>query len=212
MSQAPKRPKPTPLPDLIQEPEVDPKFHVLLPVGVELSTINPKLSDALAGERIELEEGSFVVIKEASMYSKDGSLYARLKIVAENVKQSVQVSGTVFLKCGVTVSTSPPTLSLKDVDFSVETRNVLDSTAAWIRKDAIAQRIEEKLKIDLSSHLNALRDDFNTRYSSLNAGPDLKLVPHIEKLKFEGARIHDNFVIVGFDVSGEINGQIAFKK
>ncbi len=204
--------KPTPLPDLVQEPAIDPKFHVLLPVGVELSAINPKLTELMAKSRIELEEGNFVLIKELSLFSEGESLFARLKIEGENAKESTRVTGTVFLKCGLAVSTDPPVLRLKDVDFCVESQSLLIESAAWLRKDVIARKLEEKVQIDLTRHLTKLRNEFNSRYASLDAGPFLKVALHLDTVGFQGAKVSDNFIIVGFDISGEMNGEIVFKK
>ena len=210
--QPPEGAKPTPLPDLVQEPAIDPKFHVLLPVGVELTAINPKLTELMAKSRIELEEGNFVLIKELSLFSEGESLFARLKIEGENAKESTRVTGTVFLKCGLAVSTDPPVLRLKDVDFCVESQSLLIESAAWLRKDVIARKLEEKVRIDLTSHLTKLRNEFNSRYASLDAGPFLKVSPHLDTVGFQGAKVSDNFIVVGFDISGEMNGEIVFKK
>jgi hypothetical protein len=209
-SQTPKDPTPTPLPDLVLESAISPKFHVLLPLGVELSSVNPALSSRLSNKRIELDKETIVVIKSISFYSKNGVLYVKMDIEAQNKTLSTQVEGVIFLKCGLAASKESEVLRLKDVDFSLETKNVLAKTASWLLKDTICRRVEDTVKLDISAELKRLQRDVNKRYASLALSPQVMLRPHLDEIRFEGFQLHDNLLIVGFDLSGEMACDIHF--
>jgi hypothetical protein len=208
--QSPKEPTATPLPNLVVESAISPKFHVLLPLGVELSTLNAALSSQLSNARVELEKGTVVVIKSVNFYSKNGVLYVKMEIDAQNKSLSTQVEGVLFLKCGLDLSKESQVLRLKDVDFSLETKSVLAEAASWLLKDTICRRVEDTVKLDIKAELEKLKGEVNQRYTSLALGPQATLRPHLDEIRFEGFQLHDNLLIVGFDLSGELACDIHF--
>jgi len=132
---------PTPLPDLAIDPTISPKFHVLLPVGLDLSEINAALQNQFGEQRIELSENMAVVVSNPSVYSKFGALYVKVDIDAENMGLLRRVVGTIFLKCGLNYDPRIQQLWLTDLDFSIETKGVLTKLAVWVLNGAICRRL-----------------------------------------------------------------------
>jgi hypothetical protein len=151
-----------------------------------------------------------VVIKSVNFYSKTGVLYVKMEIDAQNKSLSAQVEGVIFLKCGLDISKESQVLHLKDVDFSLETKSVLAEAASWLLKDAICRRVEDTAKLDIKAELEKLKGEVNQRYTSLALGPQATLRPHLDEIRFEGFQLHDNLLIVGFDLSGELACDIHF--
>ncbi len=203
-SQAPPAPTPAPLLELTIEPALSPLFHVLLPVGVELSALNSSLQNQLPKTPIDLGSGVTLAVHSLSLYAKSGQLYLKAEVEADNVPLATKASGTIFLKCAIAYDASAQQLRLRDVDFSVETKNMLAQAAAWLVKDTICRRLQDDVKLNVNDELEKAKRDINTRYASVNLGPGAKLNPHLEHVTFEKIQVHDNLLVVGFDVSGEV--------
>jgi Domain of unknown function (DUF4403) len=205
--------KPSSLPALALEPQVDPKFRVLSPVGIDLSAVNQKLAAEVPGSKIELDGGGSVVVRDLTLSAKDGALFARVDLDADQRGCGSGMTGTVFLTGTPTIDISgPPVFRLSNVDLSVESASAVTKVAMWFKREALCRFVEEKARIDLAAPLEQARHDFNKRYGTVPAGTDLTFKPRVDKVAVEGFKVRDNFVVVSIAVTGEVDGEVTFPK
>jgi hypothetical protein len=200
----------TPLTPLVVNKDVNPRFRVLLPVGVELAAANPALAAAVRGRRIDLGGGDTLLIRDAALFAKGEAVYARLDVRADR-RAGRPVVGTLFLTCGLAAD-ERGVVRLTGVDFAVETDDLLTRAAAWLRKDAVCREVQDRVRLDLGPALAAARADANRRYGQLTAGPSVKLSARLDDLRFVGVRVRDDFLIAGFELAGEVGGELVLKR
>ena len=88
-------------------------------------------------------------------------------------------------------------IELQDVDFDVQTRNVLHRSAAWLFKGNIRSSLEQALRFPLEENLGQVRKEINDQLNRLPVGPwirlstpGLNLSVHEINLTPEGIAVH----------------------
>lgn len=208
LSNPPMAQTPTPLPDLTIEQSIDPKFRLVLPVGIELAEINASLRCHVAHEQVRIGKNTTADISNLKLYSKSGTLYAKLEIDAQNDELRVRVLGTVYFKGDFAYNAQSKQITFKNVDFTMETRNELVRVASWLLSGEISRRIQEDVKLDIGPRLNDLKREVNERYSAIAAAPGVSLKSRLEDVGLDAIHVGNDLIILAFELKGDLSCEI----
>lgn len=138
------------LPDLAKSMAGAPGFHVLLPV--EMSYQDAK---AFITRTLKIDEGQvrfpargspYITIRKIDLSSSGGRAVIRIDFDGS-------AEGCAYLVATPRYEPETHLLSFADVDFSLETKNLVLRSLEWLDHEALRSAVERALRIDLSKPL-----------------------------------------------------------
>jgi hypothetical protein len=153
-------------------------FHLALPITVDYGRINRRLEQEMVGQQFQTPLGDTVRVEGVQLYGS-----------GEKLILEVQVSGGVN---GALYATGMPvfdeglgTLKFADLDFTMDTRNVLMRSADWMFHQNILATLKSQAVIDLSSQLQTLRSRLESALTR-DLGPNARLEGEVTTLRPRG--------------------------
>jgi hypothetical protein len=153
-------------------------FHLALPITIPYERINQRLQQEMIGQEFRTPLGDRVKVEGVQLYGSGDRLILAVK-VSGGVNGSFYTTGTPVFDEGAGV------LKFADLDFTVDTRNVLVRSANWMFHQDILSSLAAQAFIDLSGQLNTLRSRLE---SALNRelGPGARLEGEVTALRPRG--------------------------
>ena len=146
----PPAPSPQPLPPLQLASDRHEGFHLAIPVTVPYADMNRRLAKDLVGQEIDWSGGNSLSIVSAQLYGSGHSLLVELGIKGP-------VDGLLYVTGKPVLDSSTGILRFDELDFTIETRNVLARAATWLLSKELMARLEPETRIDLADRLDQLR-------------------------------------------------------
>ncbi|WP_447983140.1 DUF4403 family protein [Nitrospira sp. Nam74] len=147
-------PEPTvverPMPPLELTPISQDGFHLAVPVLAGYGDINHHLEEQLVGKEIQMSVDQSLKILSAQTYGSGDRLILALGV-------SGAVNGNIYAAGKPVIDSISQTLTFKEFDFTVDTKDALMRAAGWLVHDDVLFRIKPYLDIDLSGRIEDLR-------------------------------------------------------
>jgi hypothetical protein len=141
-------------------------FFVALTAQAPYSVIEKQLKDALkvgqGGTRYPPTGGNYVTVNDASVYAYGAKAVIRLDLKVHGIfgrKATLYLTGTPAFDSARNV------ISFPDLDFTVESKNILLRLAAWIEQDTLRNDLRGRATFNIDSYVMAARQ---TLLTSLN--------------------------------------------
>ena len=139
-----------PLPPLELISQAQDGFHLAVPLLAEYSVINRRLEQRLVGQEFPTSLGEPLTITSVQMYGSGANLILNLGVTGA-------VNGNLYATGKPVFDTATQTLSFQQLEFTVDTKNVLVGMANWLFYDDLLARLEPRTRIDLSHRLEEFR-------------------------------------------------------
>jgi hypothetical protein len=156
---------PVPVPDLKPAVNGDKNFRIALntdlPYGDILHIASPLLLNKELGS-----DGKSLILKDLDIYGEADKLIVKAKTEGS-------LDGTIYLTCKPRFDPRTNIFSVDDVDYDMQTRNLLLKTADWFLHSRFRSVISEKINMDLTQRLE------KTREAAQKAIQQVKLADHI---------------------------------
>jgi hypothetical protein len=167
-----------PLPALQLTPVLQEGFHLALPITVDYGRINPRLEQDMIGQEFRTPLGDRVKVEGVQLYGSGDKLILAVKV-------SGGVNGTLYATGTPTFDEGAGVLRFVDLDFTVDTRNVLVRSANWMFHQDILSELTAQAFIDLSGQLQSLRSRLETALTR-DLGPGARLEGEVSTLRPRG--------------------------
>jgi hypothetical protein len=171
----PGEPLPGPLPDLVRldEPLIT---ELNLPVIVS----ERELNELLAGESFDFETGlggAIEVSRLEARVGQEGYLDLKLDLFARQGGASRGVRGEVWVRGRPVIDEEAQTLGFTEVSLTMETRDGLSATAAWLLEGILVRALESQLRLDMRDYQAELAEEVHKALaeSDLPAGIGVSL-------------------------------------
>jgi uncharacterized protein DUF4403 len=153
-------------------------FHLALPITVDYDRINRRLEQEMVGQQFQTPLGDTVRVEGVQLYGSGDKLILALQ-VSGGVNGTVYATGTPVFDEGL------GTLKFADLDFTMDTRNVLMRSANWMFHQNILSALKAQAVIDLSSQLQTLRSRLAAALTR-DLGPNARLEGEVTTLRPAG--------------------------
>ena len=130
-------------------------FRLALPVTVDYGRINQRLGQEMIGQEFRTPLGDRVKVEGIQLYGSGDKLILAVK-VSGGVNGNLYATGTPVFDEGMGV------LKFTDLDYTVDTRNVLVRSANWMFHQEILSELTSQAFIDLSGQLKTIRSRLET--------------------------------------------------
>ena len=167
-----------PLPPLQLLPLPLAGFHLAIPLTLEYGRINQRLDEEMLGQEFRPPLGEPVKVEGVHLYGSGDRLILALQ-VSGGVNGTLYATGTPVFEEGLGI------LRFVDLDFTVDSRNVLVRSANWMFHENILSSLKAHAVIDLSSQLQTLRSRLETALTG-DLGPEARLHAEVLALRPRG--------------------------
>lgn len=171
----------TPLPRLTTATGQDRRFRVALRSDLFYHDLL-EIAAPLLLDKEFVSDGRRVVLKGIELYGNGDRLVIRLVTAGS-------LEGVLYLTCKPLFNPQTNRFSVEEVDFDLQTRDMLLATADWFLHGTIRATIQERLNMDLSKRMLQAREMAASALSRVQLAEGVYLVGSVKEL-----RLHDVLV------------------
>ncbi len=145
-----------------------------LPFVVKMAELN----ELLASQSFDIETGVGAKVRVhglAAEVGQGGLLNLRLELEADKSRIGRGVAGSIWVRGRPVVDYERQTLGFGDVELSLETRDQLTSTAAWLLEGILVRSLESQLRIDLNDFQHELDQQVQAAIASADLPEGLEV-------------------------------------
>ncbi len=141
-------------------------------------------------------DGKSIILKELDLYGNGDRLI--IKVAATG-----SLDGTFFLNCRPVFNPQTSMFSVEDVDFDMQTRDLLLRSADWFLHGTIRSRIQEKLNMDLTQRLTQAREMANKALTRLKLAENIVLTGNVKTMKLSDVMVQKDKISIQVNAEGE---------
>lgn len=114
-------------------------------------------------------------IDSVSIYGGGDNLIIKTKV-------SGNVVGNIYLKGKPTYDSLTQTVYLKNLDYSIETKNAMIKTGNWIMKSSLTKRMQESLRYSVADNMAKMKAEANSYINSYSVTKNVLIKATITQL------------------------------
>ena len=184
------------LPELKITSRIDEGLKVSLLADLPFAEINQEANRQLAGKIFT--EGKYTVrIEDVSLFGNGGNL-----IVAAGVSGSIE--GTIYLAGQPWFDKATSSLRVRNIDFDVQTKNVLVRSASWLLHGGITSKIADALTFPADSLFEQARSELQSYLTGPHPYGYFSASGTIDRLDIERILITRSSIRVQFGLGGNV--------
>ncbi len=192
-----------PLPDYSRAAPRAGGFRVALVAELPYETANRLLGKALRGKEITLR-GHRVRVRDLHLYPIGGDR------LALRVKVGGDARGTLYFVGTPRYDPAAQTVTVPDLDFSVESRNVLGRTATWLLHEQMRDRIRGAARFAVGDRVADVRAKVNAAMNR-RLGRAVRLSGHVESLRPLGVAVTPRAIATLVEANGRARVDITIR-
>jgi hypothetical protein len=143
-----------------------------------------------------------------SVTIEDLELYGQGNKLIVNTKLSGSYNGSIYLTGRPVYNPKKNVVDIKDLDFTLETRNFLHKSAAWLLKGTLRKRIEENMNFLLQYNLDELKNQLQEQLNNYPITRGIVLDGKLEDLNIQDAFLSTEAIRVDVALVGRLNVQV----
>lgn len=191
----PPAPVPVPLPDLKLGARCDNSFRIALNTDIFYKDILTVAAPLLLNKELG-SDGKSIILKNIDIYSSGDKL-------AVKVEASGSYNGVFYLTSRPSFDQQTNTFSVEDVDFEMETHNILLKTAGWLLHGKIRSIIKEKLNMDLTERMRQAHEMAQKAMDQVQLADRIYLKGRVKAIKLYNVIVQKEKISVQVFAEGE---------
>jgi len=184
-----------PLPDLKLVNTFDKTFRIALIADVFYKDLRAVATPLLLNKQFD-SDGKSVIIRDFDLSGNGDRLV--VKLVTEGA-----LDGVVYLTARPAFNPQTRQFSVEDVDFDLQTRSLLLTSADWFLHGTIRSVIQEQLNMNLTGQLERSRQIAAQALTRMKLMDHLFLKSDIKELKFKDALVQQDRISIQVYSEGE---------
>lgn len=185
----------TALPRLRQVAGGERSFRVALNTEIFYQDFLKVVAPLLINKEFE-NGGRSVVLKSLDLYGNGDRLVVKLETAGD-------LDGVIYLTCRPVLNPQTNVVSVEDLDFDLQTRDMLLKTAAWFLHGTIRDSIQEKLNLDLTQRLLQVRDTASKALARVRLADNLYLTGTVTTVKLNDVLVRQDRLSIQVYTAGE---------
>jgi hypothetical protein len=180
---------------------------------VEASDFNLHLNTSISYDEAErLAKAQLVGEKfsygKRSVTVEDLEFYGQNDRIIINTKLSGTYNGSIYLSGKPVYNTKKNSIDIKDLDYTLDTRNKLFRSASWLFKSTIKNKIEENFDFLLDYNLKDAQQQFKDQLREYKVAEGIILTGDLKDLSIEDAFLTPEGMIVDLALKGRLNVEV----
>jgi hypothetical protein len=194
----------TPVPDMTASASPG-GFSVFLEAALQYDSLSRVVNGYMAGKRFDLSEGilaKHIVVKEVTVASNS---QAQMLI---KVDFTGSFNGTAFFTGTPVYNGATKTIEVQDLDYDLQTKNVLLKTAKWLFSGKIETELKKNTAINLTSYFETAQASLNS-YLNKEWTKGIKGAGSVKELKVISVEPLPQHILIKTSCAGDLSVQVS---
>lgn len=190
------------LPDLTVVPLVKDDFQIGLLSEATYPEAAKLAADEFVGKSFSFSENRYnITITSMDMYGQNDNL-----IIKAGLKGTI--NGDIYLSGRPYYDAQQQTISLKDLRYDLDTRNVLQQSASWLLKGTFARTLEKQFTIPIGSQLADMQKLLQDRLKNNQIVKGVTINGHIDEIKPDQVYLTPTAMLAVVHAKGRIDVKV----
>lgn len=146
--------------------------------------------------------------KNKSVTVEDLELYGQGNKLIVNTKLSGSYNGSVYFEGKPEYNDRRNSIDIKDIKFTLETRNFLLRSAAWLLRSTMKKRIQENMDFLLDYNLKEIEGQLQEQLQNYPLTEQIFLNGNLDELNIQNAYLAPEAIRVEVALKGQVNVQV----
>lgn len=189
----------TTIPELVVAKEIPDQFRIGLLSEATYPEATKIVSEEFVGKSYEFREGRYkITITGIDLYGQNNNL-----IIKATLQGSL--NGAVYLRGRPYYDAETRTISLRDLHYDLDTRNILYRTANWLLQGSFTRTLEKQLTIPVGDQIDEARKSFQTRLTNNQVVKGVVINGKLEQVTPDQVYLTQESMLAVVYVSGKVN-------
>lgn len=190
-----------PLPLFKYRPAGEESFTLFLNTDISYDQAEKIAKDQILGETYSSGNKSVTI--------EDIELYGQADQLIVNTKLSGSYNGSVYMEGKPTFNRKKNSIDIKDLNFTLDTKNFLIKSAGWLLKSTIKKQIQDNLDFILDYNLSEMEKQIQSQLANYSFQDGISLKGNLEGLNIENAYLTPQGMRVVIALNGKLGMQIS---
>lgn len=192
--------QPKPLPPFQYSMEAVDDFIIHLSTEIPYSEAERIAKQSMVGETFE-SKGKSVTVEDIELFGQGNKLIV-------NAQLSGSYTGNIYFEGKPEYNTKRNSIDIKDLKFTVESRNFLLRSAAWLLKSTMRKRIQENMDFLLDYNLKEIEGQMQEQLKNYPLTDQIFLNGNLDELNIQNAYLAPDAIKVEVAMKGRLDVQI----
>ena len=188
------------LPDLTVVPIVNDDFRI----GIISEATYPEVAE-LAKKQVVGKSFSFstysVTVTDLDLYGQNDNLIIKAGITGS-------VSGDIYLRGQPYYDAQTRSVTLKNLTYDLETKNLLQKAASWLLKSTLAKTIEKNMTFAVGDQIDAVRQSIQERMANYPLAKGVTLTGKINEVRPDQVYLTPTAMVAVVYANGKVNVRV----
>lgn len=165
------------LPDLTVVNQVKDDFQIGLLSEASYPEVARIATEEFVGKTFSFNNNhNSITVKSLDLYGQNDHLIIKAGI-------SGTIDGDIYLKGRPYYDPAEQSISLKDLEYDLDTKNILQRSASWLLKGTFARTLEKQLTIPVGSQITDMQTYLQQQLTNNHLAKGITLNGHIDEIK-----------------------------
>lgn len=162
------------LPPFKEEVQTFEGFVINIGANITYEEAERLARESLVGETFDYGK-RFVMVEDINLWGQEDMV-----IVSTRLRGSY--TGEIYLQGRPVYNINKGTIELRDLDFTLDTRNFLFKSAGWLLKGPIKNQIQDNMNFLLQSNLRESKEMITQQLNGYQLAPGVQMTGRVDKL------------------------------
>ena len=192
----------TDLPDLTVVPTVKDDFRV----GIIGEATYPEIAELakkqLIGKAFTFREGVYsVTITDLDLYGQNDNLIIKAGLTGS-------VTGDIYLRGQPYYDPQTRSVSLRNLSYDIDTRNVLQKAASWLLKSTLAKTLEKNLTFPVGEQIETVRQAVQMRLTNYPLAKGVTLRGRLDEVRPDQVYLTPTALVAVVHATGKLDVRV----
>ncbi len=190
------------LPDLTVVPQVKDDFQIGLLSEASYPEAAKLVADEFVGKSFSFSDNRYsITITSMDMYGQNDHL-----IIKAGLKGTV--NGDIYLRGRPYYDPTDQTISLKDLEYDLDTKSVLQRSASWLLKGTFARTLQKELTIPVGSQIADMQKLLQEQLRNKQIAKGITINGHIDEIRPDQVYLTPTSLLAVVNARGRINVKV----
>lgn len=186
----------TNLPPFHYARETKDDFEIQIGAEIGYDEAERLVKDNMVGERFDYGN-KYIVVEDIELYGQGNKLVV-------NTRLSGTYEGSIYLTGEPTYNAKQNTIDIKSLKYTVESRNFLLRSAAWLLKGKFKSALEENLNFYLDYNLTEIKEQIQEQLKGYEVTDNVRLKGDLNELNLSNAYLSADAIQVSLKLAGKV--------